>query len=125
MIDGDLRADALAMLRRGVPAAEVARLCGVSRSTVYRWKDGAGRPAGRPVDLSAEERVSIRALVDMPFTGLGDLNDTPETWESLLRESTRINALAVEGALGGDPVAEKVFASSAARITELRARLGV
>lgn len=36
----------VAQLLREMPATKVARACGVSRSTVYRWGDGDCAPGG-------------------------------------------------------------------------------
>ena len=118
MKDAHIRSDALAMVRRGIPATQVARLLSVSRSSVYRWKAReSARPV--PVEMSATDADLLREIVDQPYRGLG----TDRV--NIMRESLRVAAQAYPLALAGDEKSATMWVDSMARAFQVKDELGV
>lgn len=78
------RRQGMQLLGRGLPQAEVARRCGVSRTSVLRWerqrktKRGPAwkrRPLGRPSKLSAGQKSQLKKALLQGAQAHGFLND--------------------------------------------------
>ena len=93
------RRQGMQLLAKGLPQAEVARRCGVSRTSVLRWqrqrktKRGAAwkrRPLGRPSKLSAGQKSQLKKALLQGAQAHGFLNDLwtlPRIAELIHRQS--------------------------------------
>jgi transposase len=78
------RRKGMALLAKGVPQAEVARLCGVTRTSVFRWKEhreDLGKDAwkrgrmGRPPKLTTTHIKQVEKALVQGAQAHGYLND--------------------------------------------------
>jgi transposase len=94
------RRQGMQLLGKGLPQAEVARRCGVSRTSVLRWqrqrktKRGTAwkrRPLGRPSKLSAGQKSQLKQALLQGAQAHGFLNDLwtlPRIAELIHRQSS-------------------------------------
>jgi transposase len=93
------RREGMRLLGQGIPQAEVARRCGVSRPTALRWKEhcqsGAvaawkRRPLGRPPKLGLTDKQRLEKALLQGAQAHGFLNDLwtlPRVAELIHRQS--------------------------------------